>query len=219
MVSFHLIIKSNKKMKYIQLCRKTRSAFFSLQDLRQLWQKVFGYQLTLWQKKGHILRLKNGLYVFAGRVNEVAPEEIAGLLYSPGYISLEKALSIYGFIPEMVYGITSVTPKTTRRFKNKIGDYTFRHIKPDLFFGYRQSGAASRKYLLAEPEKALLDFIYFNLGRVSSKSGLAGLRLNRRLIKSKISRGKMARYLAVFKDKRIERAINWIMGAGKDADL
>ena len=94
---------------------------------------------------------------------------IAGRLYRPSYISLHTALSIYGMIPEAVTSITSVTTLKTAKFENRFGQYSYMTIKPDLFFGYKpvllQNGEADmgkpqKAWMLAYPEKALLDLLY-----------------------------------------------------------
>lgn len=194
-------------MKYAELRRKIRAPFFTLQDLRLHGLKAFSYQFSLWQKQGHLVKIKNGVYAFAEQLGEITPEELAALLYSPGYISLEKALARYGFIPEMVYAITSVTPKTTRTFKNKIGTFIYRHIKPELFFGYLEIKGAGPAYLLAEPEKALLDFLYLNLGRIKSADDLTGFRLNREAINRTISRDKLTRYCLKYNNPKLTKII------------
>ncbi len=197
-------------MKYLDLKKKVRSPVFSRQDLRLLGGKVFGYQLSLWQKQGYIIKIRNGLYAFADQAEAISPEEIAGKLYSPSYISLEKALSIYGFIPEIVYGITSVTPKTTRTFNNRFGSFTFRHLKPSLFFGYREP-KGKIKYLLAEPEKALLDFIYLNLNKIKNKEDLASFRFNAAAIKEGASKYRLRKYLSFFRNEKMRLLVNFLI--------
>jgi hypothetical protein len=139
------------------------------------------------------------------QLSDVFPEEIAFRLYSPSYISLEKALSVYGIIPEMVYGITSVTPKTTREFRNKFGDFTYRHIKPTLFFGYRED--KERRCLMAEPEKALLDYLYLNLSKIDPCEAAEEFRFNVKVIKKEISGAKLKKYLQLFNNRKMDRAI------------
>jgi predicted transcriptional regulator of viral defense system len=186
-------------MKYSEFSKKIRSPLFTSQDVRLAGGRVFAYQLSLWQKQGYIIKLRNGIYLFSDKVNDLAPEEVGGALYGPSYVSLEKALSIYGLIPEMVYAITLVTPKTTRAYKTKAGNYIFRHVKPALFFGYRQQQGRSRAYLLAEPEKALLDLLYLN--RIKDASGLGSLRINWRTAGELINKDKFRKYLAKYSSK------------------
>lgn len=197
-------------MKYSDLRKRLTAPVFSRQDLRLLGPRVFAYQLSLWQKQGYIVKLKNGLYAFKDQIADLTSAEISGLLYSPSCLSLEKALSIYGLIPEMVYATTLVTPKTTRQFKNRLGIFSYRHIKPNLFFGYRQAKGKSYPYLLAEPEKALLDHIYFNLPHLKSRADVKELRLDRRSWEQNISRAKLYRYLARFKNPAMKRVVRMI---------
>lgn len=200
-------------MKYTDLQKLIITPVFSRQDLKLLGAKLFPYQFSLWQKQGYLIKLKNGLYAFRNRAAELEPEEISGLLYSPGYLSLEKALSFYGFIPEMVYALTLVTPKITRRFKNTMGTYIYRHIKSSLFFGYRQIKGRHFPYLLAEPEKALLDYIYLNLRKLKTKADIQELRLNRTTMNKAISIPKLNKYLAAYKNKGMDNICRQIMGS------
>ena len=83
------------------------------------------------KKQGYIETVKRGLYKFSGQ--EIPDVYIANKLYEPSYISLEFALSYHGVIPETVYEITSVTPKTTRRFETLGKVYSYRRIKKSAF--------------------------------------------------------------------------------------
>jgi len=114
-------------------------------------------QLHQWVKAGDLINLKRGLYVFSdSRVDKV---EVARRLYSPCYISLEYALNLYGFIPDVPFSITLVTPKATRKFNTPYGQFVYRKIKKETFFGY------DPQTLMAEKEKALVDYLYLNSGR------------------------------------------------------
>jgi hypothetical protein len=199
-------------MKYTDFNETMRVPVFSRQDLKLFGVKVFDYQLSLWQKQGRIVKLRNGLYLLRKALASVMVEELAGQIYAPSYISLEKALSYYGIIPEMVYAITSVTPKTTRKFNNKLGAFFYRHVKRSLFFGYRVIKGQSSSYLLAEPEKALLDFIYFNRGKLKTSADFDALRFNRRAIAKAISRPQLKRYLSAYNDDKIADICQKVMG-------
>jgi predicted transcriptional regulator of viral defense system len=190
-------------MKYSDFRKKVKEPVFSRQDLKLLGLKVFDYQLSLWQKQGYLVKLKNGLYALAETVASLRPEEIAGQLHAPSYISLEKALSIYGIIPEMVYSITCITPKTTRRYKNTIGNFEYHHVKESLFFGYKTIQGKNCPYLLAEPEKAWLDFIYFHLSEMGTKEDFLERRINLKALREMISKDKLKKYIARFGSKKM----------------
>jgi hypothetical protein len=125
-------------------------------------------QLTRWQKKGLIIQLKRGIYALNKGDRKVNPSRffLANQLLWPSYVSLESALSYYGFIPESVADITSVSSKKTSRFTNPIGRFVYQCIKPEAFRGYYSyKDEAGLECLIAEPEKAVVDFLYLNLGK------------------------------------------------------
>lgn len=198
-------------MKYQDFYKTIKKPYFSRLDIDILGLKIYNYQFTLWVKKGYIERVKRGLYVFLDRRNDISPEEISFLIHEPSYISLEYALSHYGFIPEMVYSVTAVTPKITRRFANKFGNFIYRRIMPEFFFGYKIMGTKNGKYLLAEPEKALLDYFYFNSKNMDSKEGIEEMRLNREVVKNTVDRKKLEFYLGKFDSQKIRRIIKIIL--------
>ncbi len=192
-------------MKYNDLKKYIRGPVFSRQDLLLSGVTVYDYQLSLWMKKGYLLRLKNGLYVFAGEAERITKEEVACLLYQPSYISLESALAHYGFIPEMVYAQICVTAKINRRFDNYFGHFVYRHIKKTLFWGYKTIVTGNGSYLLAEPEKALLDYLYLNLKTINSPADIAAIRLNKDLLRELVDEERFRKYLAAFGGKKLER--------------
>ncbi len=198
-------------MKYQDFYKTIKRPYFSRLDISIMGLVVFNYQISSWAEKGYIERIKRGLYIFSEKRNELSPEEISFLIYEPSYISLEFALSHYGFIPEMVYVITAVSAKTTRKFANKFGKFIYRSIKPSLFFGYQIKETKYGKYLLAEPEKAVLDYLYFNLSRINSKEDIEELRINREMIKKTINRKKFELYAEKFESKKIQKIIKIIL--------
>lgn len=129
-------------------------------------------QLTLWQKKGLILKLRKGLYVLNDEDRKINPSRafLANQIYSPSYISCEYALGFYDLIPEKVEDVTSVSTKKTSLFKNPFGVFRYQHLKTTLFFGFKKiKDENSYPFLIAEPEKAVLDFIYLKLPEFKDK--------------------------------------------------
>jgi len=184
-------------MKYIELRKNMKSSIFSLQDLKIMGLKVYPYQLSVWVKKAYLIKLKNGLYLFADKQDSILIEQLAFNIYQPSYISLEWALSGYGLIPEMVYNATSITSKTTREYKNDLGTFIYKHIKKELFFGYQKISKNNQIHLLAEPEKALLDYLYFNASKIKNKNDIEGLRLNNFNLQ-KLDKKKIKKYSKYF---------------------
>ena len=125
-------------------------------------------QFNRWHKKGLIIKLKRGVYLFNASDRKVDPSLIflANQLYAPSYVSLEFALNYYGLIPERVADATSVSTKKTMRLKNELGVFIYQHIKPEAFRGFRMlKEERGSSLLLAEPEKAVVDFLYLNLNK------------------------------------------------------
>jgi len=120
---------------------------------------VTKYFLEKQVKEGLLLRLKPGLYTL--KTDPPGEEEIANALYKPSYISFEYALAYYRILPEMPYTVTSATTKPTRLFSVQNKEYSFRTLKESSFAGYVLQKNGNRSFLIAEPEKALVDYFYF----------------------------------------------------------
>ena len=130
-------------------------------------------QLTGWRKRKLILRLRRGMYILNPEDRRVHPSRIflANSLYSPSYVSLDWALAHYGLIPEKVADVTSIAAKKTMFFSNEFGVFRYQHLKPSLFFGYqKKEDENGYPVLMAEPEKALLDFFYLESVRFNKKN-------------------------------------------------
>ncbi|MDO8805303.1 MAG: hypothetical protein Q7R35_12840 [Elusimicrobiota bacterium] len=145
------------------------SPVFSGRDAARLGTRQTMYnQLTNWQRKGLIIQLKRGLYVLGGPDRKIEPSALflSGQLYAPSYVSLEYALALHGLIPEMVTTVTAVTTKNPASFKTELGGFEYQHIKREAFRGFKAAkDPAGLTYFIAEPEKAVVDFIYLNLPR------------------------------------------------------
>jgi len=122
--------------------------------------KTLTVQLTRFVGRGLLIRLKRGIYLFPERsIDELT---LASVLYHPSYVSLETALHVYGIVPDIPSTVTSITPTTSNTFITSRGTYTYSRIHTRLYFGYHIHTDATNQlpYNLAEPEKALLDWMY-----------------------------------------------------------
>jgi len=146
---------------------RRKVGIFTPQDFQRLFgvsQSQTKYFLEESTRADLFLRLKNGLYAL--KTDLPPEEEIANRLYRPSYLSFEYALAAYNILPEMPYSITSATTKPTRAFA--VGERTFSYstIKREAFAGYAPTQRVGRIVLIAEPEKALVDYFYFvSLGK------------------------------------------------------
>jgi len=137
---------------------------------------------------GVLGRLKPGIYYLIAKPPTAF--DVANALYTPSYISLETALSYYRVIPENVYTITSITPKHSRRFTALQREYTYSSLKAQLYFGYQKLVIGGRPIVMAEKEKAFLDYLYL-VARGLKK-------LNERFDLSSLNKDKIASHLPHF---------------------
>jgi predicted transcriptional regulator of viral defense system len=81
-------------------------------------------------KIGELVSLRRGLYVPCPTTDLPMPEFflIANHLRGPSYVSLEAALSYWGFIPERTYEISSVTVKPSKKYKTIIGRFGYQQL-------------------------------------------------------------------------------------------
>jgi len=130
----------------------------------QSYPAALKVQLSRWVSSGKLVQLRRGVYLLPEhyRHTQGSALYVANVLKKPSYLSLEKALEFYGLIPEAVKVYTSVTSKRAGYFKNDIGNFEYRHILPELFWGYQQIALEGQTVFMARPEKALLDLIYLN---------------------------------------------------------
>jgi len=124
------------------------------------------------QKKCYLIRLKKGFYVFSKEFigKDYSPQIVANLLSGPSYISLEYALAYYQLIPERVETFTSVTTQKNKSFKTAIGQFTYQHLALSLYplCVSLKSTADQRTFLIATPEKALMDVFSLKFENSSS---------------------------------------------------
>jgi len=145
-------------------------------------------------KKELFVKIRNGLYMLADY-----PADhylIANRLYEPSYISFDAALSFYGIIPETIYAITSATTKTTREFKVDNVRFVYHKLKKEVYTGYKAIKHLDNTILMAEPEKALADYLYFV---ALKKRGLHYERLDLK----KIKKANLLSYIKLFKRSKM----------------
>ena len=146
-----------------------KQPWFDLATLVQLTderREALTNQLYRFSKQLKIIPLRRGMYTVAERYRKtpLQPAELAAALYHPSYLSHAWALSYYGIIPEGAPVFTSVTTRTPKSFRNAFGEFQYRNVKRDFFFGFSPVEISGRKVLIATPEKALVDYWHLEPG-------------------------------------------------------
>lgn len=197
-------------MKYIDFYTLIKSPYFSLQDIRLRGVVLYSSQLSLWKRHGLIDQIKRGVYVFNDRKDNIQKDEVAFLLYGPSYISTESILKKNGLIPEMVIAVTSITTRTTRRFVNSFGSFIYHHVTPRLFFGYTALVTPNGKYLIASPEKALLDYLYLNQDRIETIHDIEEIRINVEVFNETMNTKMLRDYARAFCSSKVGRLLEMV---------
>jgi predicted transcriptional regulator of viral defense system len=197
-------MKSLNSLEVLNRLSQKKIRIFSPEELR----RVFGVSLCASQEfiKSHrfdlFVKLRNGLYAL--RSNLPAETEIANRLCTPSYLSLEYALAHYRMIPETVYSITSVTTRGTRTFTAEGRSYEYSRIKRKAFTGYRSLKTDAGVILIAEPEKALADYLYFVDLKLKT--------LNERLyLKRKVNSRTVMRYAKLFERESLTDLVGKVL--------
>lgn len=118
-------------------------------------------KIRSWVGQGVLIRMTRGWYVLGQefRSRPWSREYTANVLYTPSYISLDYALSYYGFIPERVQTVTSITTGKTRIIDTPLGRFSYRKVPEKVF----QMGIDLHtpehgpSFFIATPEKTLAD--------------------------------------------------------------
>lgn len=115
--------------------------------------------VTRLAEAGFVLQLARGRWTLPRNVNKLAvPEQLAAPY--PAYISLQSALYLHGLISQIPVVTYAVSLARTRRYNTPLGVFSIHHLDADFFFGFEAS--ASGGAMIAVPEKALLDVLYFS---------------------------------------------------------
>jgi predicted transcriptional regulator of viral defense system len=184
--------------------RKNSITVFSPHDLQHLFgasEIALRFLLTRAVKRGDALKFRRALYGLAA--HPPSELELANYLYRPSYISFTFALSYYHIIPETVYAITSATTRTTATFTALARQFTYRRIKRAAFTGYQAEHVNNRTVWIAEPEKALVDTLYFV---ALKKQGLP-----ERVDIARLSKQKMWAFATLFDHPDLERTLEALL--------
>ena len=182
-------------MNYTEFRQRMKSfPIFSIREIEKQFPCFDRRRLVEWQEKRYIQKLRNRYYCFTDRrVEEPFLYYTANELYRPSYLSLESALSRYGFIPEGVFRIISCTTLKTCIFETPVGIFGYHHLKANMFFGYRLESWGDHHYTIAEPEKTLIDYLYLH-PEIKRLEDFRSLRWNVLTIKEQISMEKLSSY-------------------------
>jgi len=118
--------------------------------------------LNFLQEQGVVLRIYRGIWA------EVTDKPISPYMVIPflfpkhrTYVSFISALHIYDIIEQIPQVITLASTIHTKTIITKIGTFSIHRITPSFFAGFDWYKKKSN-FLIAEPEKALIDCLYLS---------------------------------------------------------
>lgn len=151
--------------------------------------KVYANRMV---KKGFATRIMEGTIAFTNDAFIIASQ-----LIEPSYISFTSALYLRGLIRQIPTVVECVTPRNSRVFRSLGIEY--HRINSALFFGYERIDRYGSYVFVAEPMKAILDMVYFDLYPRSLK-----IRLDKDKIKE------MSKAYEKIGGYRARRVLKWV---------
>ena len=149
-----------------------------------------GNALRRQEERGLVEHL--GKKIFLNRlVPDFLGRELINMLRSEAYLSLETVLRDSGVSTQSPTVLTCVTPGRPGEFRAKSVSINFRRLSRNLFWGFQERHTRYGKYNVADPEKALLDWVYLRR-QEGSTINTDELDLQR------LDRGKLLQYAARF---------------------
>jgi predicted transcriptional regulator of viral defense system len=121
-------------------------------------------ELSRLVSRGMLSRASKGLYL--NPYNPPTQEELAMVLKSPAYISMESALARQGILSQSPFTATLVTTGSTGIVDAMNTRFEYHHLQPAWFTGYHRR----ESYDMAEPEKAVCDLVYLRYRRTRELS-------------------------------------------------
>lgn len=117
--------------------------------------------LNYLERQGLIIKIARGIWAEAN--SAVSPYSVIPFLTPRHrvYVSFISALHLHGIVEQIPQTITLASTAHTRTVHTKLGTFIIHQIAPGFFKGfnwYRGEG----NFLIAEPEKALIDSLYLS---------------------------------------------------------
>lgn len=145
--------------------KKLHRPVFTTHELSSLSGKslsVTTQALNFLQKQGLLFKIYRGIWAETGN-ERLSPYIVVPFLLPRhrAYVSFISALHLYGIIEQIPQVITLASTAHTRTIRTKTGTFSIHRIAPSFFDGFAwYKGPGS--FLIAEPEKALIDCLYLS---------------------------------------------------------
>lgn len=183
-----------------------KKAVYQLSEQYGLKKTTVDTYISRSLKRKEIIPLKKGLYVSADFYNKNRGDisysfYLSNILRTPSYVSSWTALQYYNLTTEAIHTITSITPKVTRTYEAKAGNFSYQSIQKDLFSGFILT-KGKFDFFIASPSKALFDLLYFKTHqfRGAKFEGIKGLVAELRIDIDEMSQEEQKKFYTMIKN-------------------
>jgi len=148
--------------------RKLRRPVFTTRELSALSGKspsATTQGLNYLVRQGFLLKVRRGLWADVSDQRLSAMALVPYLL--PGhrvYVSFISALHLHGIVEQIPHVVTLASTAHSRTIRTALGDFIVHRLAPAFFTGFDWY-RGERSFLMASPEKALVDSIYLSAHR------------------------------------------------------
>jgi len=191
--------------------------YFAIDDLASVETNKIYLRILLarYCKAGKLIRLKKGYYVADEYLKNLVSQNgyaqfVANLLCPPSYLSLDYVLNRCGILTEMPVNFISVAKEKTISFSNRMGNFFYHKIRPDLFCGFETIEEGGFAINRATKAKAVFDYLYFKKKHLICRESAEELRLNVFLLGAK-DRKELRGYIDMEKSRKMKEIYDWIL--------
>ena len=140
---------------------KDKRTVFQLSDIAMLFpeeeSKYLSNRMGYYVRTRRLMNLRKGIYV----KSDYNPLELANVLYTPSYISLEYVLQQAGIIFQYDSRYTSVS-YLSREVEIDGKTYSYRRIREEIIMDTTGIVRNQNNVNIATPERAFIDMLYLN---------------------------------------------------------
>jgi predicted transcriptional regulator of viral defense system len=155
------------KLSVLSAIKKVGRGVFTTREIALLCQSSLSnanQALNCLVRQGVVLKIHRGIWGLEMGKQKLSQYSIIPFLFSQqrAYVSFVSALHLYGIIEQIPQSITLAAISHTRTIRTKLGTFFVHKISPVFFKGfdwYKQDG----DFLIADPEKALIDCLYISV--------------------------------------------------------
>ncbi|ABF39602.1 hypothetical protein Acid345_0597 [Candidatus Koribacter versatilis Ellin345] len=111
------------------------------------------------EQRGLVEHLGKGIFLIRTS-RDTSGRELINQFRPDAYLSLESVLRESGVSTQSPKYLTCITTGRRGEFRSKSFAVVYKHISPKLFWGFHEKRTLYGSYKVANPEKAILDWIY-----------------------------------------------------------